>query len=401
MLRVFGRNNLLLMFSLFVWALGEGMWINLRQLYLADLGASAGQVGTALAVESLARAALLIPAGYLTDRFGARLIVILSWVMGLAGPLLMIPARTWPAAVPGMAVYAASAFAIPSVSAMALLSLPDPDQPGISQRVLTAIFAAYPAGLIVSPTLGGLLADRLGIRACLWIGAVLFTISLAVLLLTRDIAPAGRPPHQRRGDLLRSRQFVTRALYYGFASFSFLLALALAPNYLQEVRGFTLGSIGLLFSLMSLGTVLINLAVGRLPPRWNYPLVLGIAWLAVLGIWQAQGLPLAGLAFTGLGAVWTARTLGTAGIAGVVPPHDRGLAFGTADTLIALAIAAAARAAGVLYERTPSHDLPFIAALAGLIALGGLWPIVQPPAAAEIRPAPAPTPSAGEGETTH
>ncbi len=373
LLRELGRNNRLLMLALFIWALGEGLWFNLRQLYLAELGATPVQVGTALAIESIARGALLIPAGYLSDRFGPYRVVVASWLLGVIGPLLMAPAPGWQWAIPGMAIYAMSAFALPSVSAYALLSLPDKTSPGINQRALTALFAAYPAGLILSPTLGGLIADAASVRACLWIAAGVFGLSTLVLLRAGPVPPAAAQHGERPADLFRNRSYLVVATYYSLAAFVYLIGYMLAPNFLQDVRGFSYGSIGLLFSLMSLGTVVLNLVIGRVDRRWSYALILALIWLALGLLWQARSLTLSGLGFFALGAIWSARTLAIAGVSAVVPPRSRGLAFGVVDTLYSLAIAGASWAAGALYSRTPAHDLPFQAALIGLPALVALW----------------------------
>src|SRR5205823_4998771 len=109
-LQEMGRNNLLLMLALFIWALGEGLWYNnLRQLYLAQLGAVPEQIGAVLALEAIIKAIMLIPTGYLADRIGAYRVVIASWVLGVIGPLLLIPARSWQWAIPGLVIYAMSA----------------------------------------------------------------------------------------------------------------------------------------------------------------------------------------------------------------------------------------------------------------------------------------------------
>ena len=156
MFRALGRDNQLLMLALFVWGLGEGLWyINFRQPCLVELGATEAQVGLALAIEMGVRALLPIPAGYLADCIGSHRVMVASWFVGLVGTVICALATTWQAFIPGLVIYAISGFAMPSLSAYAIQVAPDRTRPGAADRVLTTVFAAYTAGLIVSPALGG------------------------------------------------------------------------------------------------------------------------------------------------------------------------------------------------------------------------------------------------------
>lgn len=398
MFKELGRNNRLVMLSLFIWALGEGLWyINLRQLYLVELGATEVQVGLALALEATLRGLLLIPAGYVVDRVGAQRVMIASWVLGIGGPLIGALARSWQMFIPGLAVYAMSAFAIPSISVYALQNVADPGSPGVADRVLTAIFAIYPAGLIVSPFIGGLIADALGIRACLWISTVIFTISTLIILLTSHV-DAHHPRHEeeRPRDLLRNTAFLHLIGYYAFVSVALLVGYQLAPNFLQEVRGFSYAQIGLLFSVSSAGTVILNLLAGRTSPRWNFAAALVVVWLALLGIWRVEALSGLVAAFFGAGAIQVVRVLAMARVAGVVPGRHQGLAFGIAELVLSISMAVAAGAAGRLYTLTPSHDLPLIVAAAAIPVAFGLWFVIRnrlPLAAERTEPATATGPA--------
>ncbi|MBN1428370.1 MAG: MFS transporter [Anaerolineae bacterium] len=236
MLKLLGRDHKLLMMSLLMWALGEGLWFNLRQLYLEQLGATPSQIGLAISIEAVARAVLLIPAGYLTDRFGARQVMIASWLTGIAGLLIGGLATTWQSFMPGMIVYALSGFAIPAISAYALSNLPEHSVHNHSQRVLTTIYTAYPIGLIVSPMLGGLIADQHGIRTCLLIAATLSVVSLLIVLLTRHVTP--HPIVGRRGGkgLLYNRTFIGLVFFYMFAMVPVYGGFALLPNFLGSTQ---------------------------------------------------------------------------------------------------------------------------------------------------------------------
>jgi len=373
MFKILSRDHKLLMLSLLIWALGEGLWINFRQLYLEQLGATPSQIGLALSVESIARAIPLLPAGYLIDRIGARKVMVASWLIGIGGPLIGGLATTWQGFVPGMVVYAASGFAAPAISAYSLRCIPEEHVATHSQQVLAIIYAAFPAGLITAPTLGGLVAEQLGIRACLWLAVILSGISTIIVLMTRHVNLHPQMGDSRVTGLLHNRAFISLVFFYMFAMLPAYAGFAMLPNFLQNIRGFTYPMVGMLFSILPIGTVAINLFAGRINARWGLTLVLSAIWIAFLGIWQIPFLGGAGIAFFALGGVYSLRVVATAGLAQVVQPHRQGMAFSLLELLFALSMAAAAGAAGELYALTSSHDLPLVVALVLLPVLTCIW----------------------------
>src|SRR5690606_32049876 len=140
---------------------------------------------------------------------------------------------------------------------------------GQTDRVLAAVFAAYTAGLIVSPALGGLVAESWGIRTGLWISTGVFALSTAIVLLTTEVEVTAPPTSERPADLLRNRRFQRLSLYYALIFVAMFTGYQLLPNFLQEARGLTLGYIGLLFSIGALGTAVLNTVASRLNPRWR------------------------------------------------------------------------------------------------------------------------------------
>ena len=360
------------MLALFIWALGEGLWYyNLRQLYLVDLGATTVQLGNILALESAFRALMPIPAGYIADRFGPRRVMLASWILGIIGTVVSALAHTWQTAVPGLMIYALSGFAVPSISAFVLRNTSGAS--GSTDRALALVYAVYPAGLIISPTVGGLIADALSIRALLWLSSGFFVASTAVVTLTRATPLDVPSVDDRPIDLLHNRHFLRVCAFFFLAYAGLFVGYQLLPNFMRDVRGLTYSRIGLLFSVASAGNVAMNLLIARGSPRWNGPLIIAIYSLAILLLWQFNFPVILMLGFFGVGAVSSIRSVATARFADVVSPRNRGLAFGALETILSVALGVAGGLAGRLYVLTPAHDLPFIAVLIAAPVLLGLW----------------------------
>jgi MFS family permease len=375
MFKFLGRDNSRLTIAFLFWALGEGLWYNLHPIYLEQLGASPEQIGTVLGIERAAAALLMIPAGLLSDRLGARRVMIAGSVLGVAGAIAMTLATTWQALAPGLAAYHMSAFFIPALNAYILLAMPNRDEDGAGQRALSLVYASYPAGMVISPTLGGLIAEAYGIRMCIRIAIILCSLSLLVTMSTRHHETAPRHVVIRSESLTRNRAFQRLLVYYVATMLSVGVGFFLVQNFLHEARGFSLGRIGLLYSILSIGTVVANLILGRINPRRSFALLLVAIWLAMVGAWQVHTLAVAGAAFFLMGAIYTMRTLAAAGIALIVPRQDHGLSFGVLETGMALAAALAGKLAGEFFAW--DAELPLLFSMAAIPLALAAWFVVR------------------------
>jgi len=104
------RSLLWLGISLFMWGLGESMFLLFQPIYLQQLGADPIQIGVILGAFGAVMMFTHIPAGHLSDRIGRRPMLIAAWVIGIAAALLMGVARTLPVFIVGVLIYGFTAF---------------------------------------------------------------------------------------------------------------------------------------------------------------------------------------------------------------------------------------------------------------------------------------------------
>src|SRR5574342_520906 len=95
MLKSINRNNRLFMLGNFLFALSYGLWMNLRQIHLLDLGATPADIGTVFALVAIAGGLLPLPAGILADRIGPKRVILAGWLIAAAGALTAALAPTW------------------------------------------------------------------------------------------------------------------------------------------------------------------------------------------------------------------------------------------------------------------------------------------------------------------
>src|SRR5262245_65930810 len=118
-------------------------------------------------------AVVQIPAGYFSDRFGARPIIFASLLLGIASAIVMAAARSLPFFVAGLLAYGCTSFiSAPMNSYVTSLS-----GSWSVQRAVTFRAAAFQVAAIVGPILGGWVANTAGLSLVFRSSAGLFLAS--------------------------------------------------------------------------------------------------------------------------------------------------------------------------------------------------------------------------------
>lgn len=340
--------------ALFLWGLGEGLYIHFQPLYLEQLGADPVQIGGIIGLASMALVVTHVPAGALADRFGRRTLIRASWLLGMIATWTMFLAPNLPLFSAGLIFYYFTAFVMSPLSSYITAARGK----WTVARALTTVFAVYAIGSILGPTIGGQLSGIIGLRAIYAVSASLYMISTIVMFFLpaqpRELTPL-RAGYQR---LLTDRSFGRMLLLFLIANLALFLTWPLLPIFLKNERGLSLASIGIVGSFNAVGGVVLNLAIGRMS---NRPAFFLSQWL-VLGssiiLWLATGTPMFALGYFLTGGYRTARSLMTALAETQVEKPQMGLAYGLVETTAGLATIVAAPLAGLLYRSAPYLPFP-------------------------------------------
>jgi MFS family permease len=354
------RDNGLMAFSLFTWGTGEGLFFYIQPLVLRDMGADPVAIGSILALAALAAGLSHIPTGYLADRFGRKPILVAGWTLGLLTCVLMFAARDLRVFVPALVAFTFTGFVVAPINGYVAAARGTQTV----QRALTMVSAAFWAGTVVSPAIGGFIATTFSVRTVFGVAAVIFTVSTAAMLLLSSQPRLAPPPGERRyGALLGNRQFLGFLLLTLSALLAIQIGLPLMPNFVAEVRGLEVGVVGALGSVASLGAVAFNLIIGRLrAPRRGLMLGQAMIVLAMALLVTASAAPWLVLAYFFRAGWQVAHNMAVAQVSRVVSTTEIGLALGLTETASAIALVLGPLLAGVLYTASPF--LPFQASLA-------------------------------------
>ena len=345
--------------AMLLWGAGDGLFFYIQPLYIEELGAGPAQIGAVLSVMSLVPALSYIPAGYLADRLPRKPALVASCMCGVLGMALCALARDWRGLIPGLLLYSLSAYCMPVINAYLATAAGGRDL----TKVFTMTSAAYTAGMVLSPTLGGVLADTLSMRLVYVTSAALFSSSLGHVPFLSPQTPAGTVKGLGHWRILLSPRYLGFAASVLLAFFAMHVSFPLAPNYLADVHGWSASHVGLLGSTASLGSTLLSLILGRIRGRPAVAFLLGQAmvWLSVALIIWSPALGAVALAYALRGGSTACRAMTQARAGSLLGESNRGLALGAADTAVVLSMVLASLSAGWLYRIQPTA--PFLVAL--------------------------------------
>jgi MFS family permease len=383
MLKNIGRNNQLYMLANFLFAFGTGLWLNLRPLFLADLGAAPKQIGLALAIGGLSAGFLPIPAGIISDRFGPRRVIILSWVMAFLGAILTALAPTWQFATLGIVVWSLTMAANPAVTSFVMLSMPAKLRGENLEKAFSWVFRVWPFAMLFAPAVGGWVANLWSIRADLWIGAVAYLLAMIIFFFTVEVSAENTTQKFQFADLRDNRNYWILAGFFAVLILAQQIGFSLLPNFLEDVGSFSQAQIGVLFSVSFLGAFMGNILVARVQPRTGFILLLIASWLGMLLLLAPAQPFLAGIAFFLFGSLTTMWLIKAACSGRAVSEEKQGIAFGLIESISFLATSAAAGIAGVLYGSTPAHTLPLLVSAIGIPLVYVGWLLIVKPMTGE------------------
>lgn len=338
------------------------MFANFQPIYLMQLGSNPQQIGFILSLFGVAMAITHIPAGYLADKFGRRPLLVIAWALGFVAAMVMALARTLPWFVVGMLIYGLTAFVSSPLSSYVSAAR---GKWTIAQT-LTLTSGMFNLGMVLGPLAGGWIGEHYGLHFTYYVVSALFAVSTVIMYQIGNQPIEHHDPSASRFSVLSNMRFLLFLGIMGFAVFSMYLAQPLTPNYITDVRGFSLTDAGLVFTAGALGNAVVTIFLGRFNPRVSYPIAQALVGLFVFLLWNGTGLGWFVAGYFLLGGFRAARPLASAQARELVSESQMGLTFGIMETVSAVIFILTPALAGFLFARDPS--LPYPLSL-GLIAV--------------------------------
>lgn len=375
------RDQRCMYVSSFLWGFGASLFWYIQPLYIESLGATAEQIGFVLAIGGLVVTFLYIPIGLWADRRGRKPVILAGWCLGALATLAMAIAPDWRWLIPAMVAYQFSNFAMPAYHGYVAAS----QHEGSVLRTFAILSSASAIGSILSPAVGGWIGEVWGMRAVYFCAAIFFILSSAALLPLSD-QPATPSTAAGWADARRlavSGRFLWQIAFAFLVFLSIEMGQVMAPKFLVDVRGVSLGEIGWLGTVGSVGIIVLSLLFGQLRAERPWSLVLSqvVAVAASLLLLTSPLMPVIVLAYFIHGSNRLIRPFMIGRLARSLDQATLSFGYGFYETAMRLGLAVAPFAAGLLYARSPAWPLALgTAATVGTLILTFTLPSTRPAA---------------------
>lgn len=268
--------------------MGHGIISPVLPLFAKSFGVGAALAGLTISIFGVARLIMNLPAGFLSDRFGRRILLVGGPAIAALGGLLS-------GLSPDFSALLAFRFISGAGSAMymtgAMIFLVDITSEENRGRIMSLYQGSILLGVAVGPAVGGGVAELAGIRSPFFLVAVLAGLaalwSLARMpetakrvelggdrpdssVLERDVGP----PPQRIGTSAAIRSLLSRPdfLLVSLLTMSIFLTrtggrLTLLPLVGEERLGLGFGALGAIFGMMTVLNLFVLLPAGTMIDR--------------------------------------------------------------------------------------------------------------------------------------
>jgi MFS family permease len=348
------RDLVLLSFSLLIWGTGEGIFLVFQPIYLQEFGATPALIGMSLAFYGVGQVITHVPAGFLSDRFGPKPLMMAAWILGAIAAWTMALSSTLPGFIIGMMIYGTTLFVLSPLNSY-ITAARGKLRVG---RAITLTSAAFSLGGVLGPTIGGIIGEAAGLKTSYLLAAVLFIFSTLIVAFIKPRKITSESDSPQSGGLRSNNAYLIYLGVVFVALFATTLPQPLVPNYLEDQQGLGLQQIGYLYSIMGVGIVVLNLVIGQLPTRVGLA-ASQVAVAAYAGIlWRASEFGLYVMGFFLLGGYRVLHSLIIARTRPLVGARQVGLAYAWTETVGSMTLVVTPALAGLLYEVNPALMFP-------------------------------------------
>lgn len=257
------QDTKLICISTFIFFFGDGMFTFLLPVYIRQLDASPTDVGLLYALAYLICGITVLLGGFLADRFDAKKIMIMSYLLWIPVPLAFAFANNWHQLWLPMILYG-TFFEGPTVCFYFLKS-------SQSDKLMSALAMwSLSTGLayISSPFFGGFIASTLGKQMLFLIASVFYGASIFPIFMIRKLPKQPRVEKKTRQRHLFNDTFSIRLVlltcFFAIIMFDINLIIPFIPQFTNGFYHQSIINLGVFGMATSIGWVFFSAIFGKI-----------------------------------------------------------------------------------------------------------------------------------------
>lgn len=260
-------------------------------LFITSLGASVFQASLVIFVGGLAGASVMLPSGFLSDRYGRRTMIILSMAFLFMSPFLYSLADSWEETIL-YSVINTVAFSLFTPARMTMIA--DSVKLRSLGRAYGLMNLAWPIGGIAGPFLGGFIADNYGWAAFFYFLCAIALVCAGLSLFLGESRGKSKDEEDEKRSVSFGREvalvLVVFFLVHILGNAARGILGTVFPFYLTEHFGKTKTEAGIFFSVgFGLATLIAQLPSGLLADKLGRKKMM---------VYSVSMIPILSLAFT-------------------------------------------------------------------------------------------------------
>jgi len=274
------RNVVVLSVSILLILLPEGAWWSVLPLYLGDLGASTIEIGIVYSLFTIMVYGFQFAGGFLSDRYGRKLLIALSTFCLAPSFLVAGMAWTWTLTTVGILLYA-SFYGVQQPAVTSTVTESVDDKRRGTAFGMVEFFMNF--GFVIGPLIGGALIPVYGYAPFFYATALACVVCgfLRLFLLKETLPDKSHESKLRFTPPKLDKNLLFFILGCCLFAFTGGLLEPLFAGYAQEVIGLSFAQVEVMFSVAMVAMLIASIPSGKLVERIGAKKSLAIAFVIV------------------------------------------------------------------------------------------------------------------------
>lgn len=366
------------LYALFLVNLGIALALDLisplQPLFIQSLGASIVEVGFVLSVSSFTATALIVPSSLMAEKYGNKMIIILSVISASISVLLYTVVKNWFQLSPLVITYTVS-FNVFIPARMVYIAEASLMENRASIYGLMNI--AWPLGSLTAPVLAGVIADIYGWDPVFIVASTVMALCLAPALTIKEVKGLSKRGEESGENWSFRRLLKTMNLlivFHVLISLTVGVSNTLLSIYVSERFHASTTQVGFMFSMVGLATLISQLGAAYILKKMDLRRFLQLCLLIMIPLYAVlpfvEDLNLFTVIYAVSYGLYSATWPASATLVTMAIPSSKwNIGMGFRQTAVRLGFSLASMMAGLLWSGLDSTSVFYASSILAILTI--------------------------------